>query len=151
MASTLETALDAVADALESITPSTKPNVVFLRWRGAEDIDKVPGPMRERAFLLRLGASTIPRSMSAISAWWNRAELQVKIGYNLEEPRQHDVQGLGVDLLPFVDEALVRRALQYGNPFLAVGDVKRLVFISADPPTATSRTYRFDLEWRENV
>ena len=146
---TIETVLDALATALESAKPDVRPNVVFRRWRGAQRIDDVPGPMRERAFLMRLGASSNPRTISSPTVFWCRAELQLHIGYNLSEPRQNDVAGIGLDLLPWTDQKAVFDSLIMGNPLVGVANVKRMVFISADAPTERTRVYRFDLEWAE--
>jgi hypothetical protein len=147
MASQLATILDAIADTLEAATPTTRAGVLYRRWRGAELVETVPLPMRERAFQLRLGASRIPRTMSSVSTIWHRAELLLVIGYSLDEPRQGDSNGLGVHLLPWTDEEDVRRVLAHGSPLSGVSGVLRLLFLGADSPTATSRTYRFDLEW----
>lgn len=148
---TIETILDAISTALETVVCPVKPALKFVRWRGSQDIRDIPGPMRERAFLLRLGASSIPRSMSSQRISWCRAELLLRIGYNLNEPRQVDPLGVGIDLLPWTDEGVIRQTIQYGNPLLSVDNVKRLVFIAADAPAGVERQYRFDLEWAEVV
>lgn len=150
-ATTIEVVLDAIATALEAAVCPVKPAVRFVRWRGSQRIDDVPGPMRERAFLMRLGAGSTPRTISSPTVYWCRAELQLHIGYNLSEPRQIDVSGIGLDLLPWTDERVVRGALVVGNPLEGVANVKRMVFISADAPTERTRVYRFDLEWAEEV
>lgn len=146
---TIEQVLDAVATALENVKPDVRPNVVFRRWRGATPIDQVAGPMRERAFMMRLGAGSIPRTISSPSLFWCRAELQLHIGYNLQEPRQNDVMGIGIDHQVWADERAIRGALAFGNPLGTVANVKRMVLISVDPPTERTRVYRFDLEWAE--
>jgi hypothetical protein len=58
---------------------------------------------------------------------------------------------VGIDLLPWTDEGVIRQTIQYGNPLLSVDNVKRLVFIAADAPAGVERQYRFDLEWAEVV
>ena len=62
---TIELVLDAIATALENATPQVRPNVVFRRWRGSQPVEDVAGPMRERSFMMRLGASSIPRTISS--------------------------------------------------------------------------------------
>lgn len=146
---TIEQVLDAVATALENVKPDVRPNVVFRRWRGATPIETVAGPMRERAFMMRLGAGSIPRTISSPTLFWCRAELQLHIGYNLSEPRQNDINGIGIDQQLWADERVVRSALVFGNALSGVANVKRMVLISVDPPTDRSRVYRFDLEWAE--
>lgn len=146
---TIEQVLDAVASALEGAKPDVRPNVVFRRWRGATPIDQVAGPMRERAFMMRLGAGSIPRTISSPTLFWCRAELQLHIGYNLSEPRQNDINGIGIDQQLWADERAIRSALVFGNPLAGVNNVKRMVLISVDPPTDRTRVYRFDLEWAE--
>lgn len=146
---TIEQVLDAVASALENAKPDVRPNVVFRRWRGATPIDQVAGPMRERAFMMRLGAGSIPRTISSPTLFWCRAELQLHIGYNLSEPRQNDINGIGIDQQIWADERAIRSALVFGNPLAGVNNVKRMVLISVDPPTDRTRVYRFDLEWAE--
>lgn len=146
---TIEQVLDAVASALENAKPDVRPNVVFRRWRGATPIDQVAGPMRERAFMMRLGAGSIPRTISSPTLFWCRAELQLHIGYNLSEPRQNDINGIGIDQQLWADERAIRSALVFGNPLAGVNNVKRMVLISVDPPTDRTRVYRFDLEWAE--
>lgn len=146
---TIEQVLDAIASALEGAKPDVRPNVVFRRWRGATPIDQVAGPMRERAFMMRLGAGSIPRTISSPTLFWCRAELQLHIGYNLSEPRQNDINGIGIDQQLWADERAIRSALVFGNPLAGVNNVKRMVLISVDPPTDRTRVYRFDLEWAE--
>lgn len=146
---TIEQVLDAIASALEGAKPDVRPNVVFRRWRGATPIDQVAGPMRERAFMMRLGAGSIPRTISSPTLFWCRAELQLHIGYNLSEPRQNDINGIGIDQQIWADERAIRSALVFGNPLAGVDNVKRMVLISVDPPTDRTRVYRFDLEWAE--
>lgn len=146
---TIEQVLDAIASALEGAKPDVRPNVVFRRWRGATPIDQVAGPMRERAFMMRLGAGSIPRTISSPTLFWCRAELQLHIGYNLSEPRQNDINGIGIDHQLWADERAIRSALVFGNPLAGVNNVKRMVLISVDPPTDRTRVYRFDLEWAE--
>lgn len=146
---TIEQVLDSIATTLENVKPDVRPNVVFRRWRGSTPIDQVAGPMRERAFMMRLGAGSIPRTISSPSLFWCRAELQLHIGYNLQEPRQNDVMGIGIDHQIWADERAVRGVLAFGNPLAGVANVKRMVLINVDPPTDRTRVYRFDLEWAE--
>jgi hypothetical protein len=151
VAGNISTILDAVADALESATPDTRPNVTFKRWRGPGLVESAPLPGRERAFQMRLGASKPPRSkcLSSSGGTWHRADLLVVIGYDFGAPRATDTGGLGVHQLAWDDHKQVLQKLCFGNPLSAVSGVKRMVFLGADSPGPTSRTYRFDCEWAE--
>lgn len=148
-ATQIEIILDAIATTLEGIVCQVKPAVRFVRWRGSQDINDVPGPMRERAFMMRLGAGSIPRTISSPSLFWCRSELQLHIGYNLQEPRQNDALGIGINQQIWADERAIRGALMFGNPLSDIANVKRMVLINVDPPTDRTRVYRFDLEWAE--
>lgn len=149
MAGNIATILDAIADALEGATPDTRPLVTFKRWRGPGNVESAPLPGRERAFQLRLGASRTPRTVSTLTATWHRADLLVVIGYDFTSPRATDTGGLGVHQLAWDDHKQVLQKMAFGNPLSGVSNVKRLVFLGADAPGPTSRTYRFDLEWLE--
>lgn len=149
MATNIPTILDALADALEAATPDTRANVTFKRWRGPGNVENAPLPGRERAFQLRLGASRKPRTVSTLTATWLRAELLLVVGYNFMEPRALDTGGLGTHQLAWDDHKQILQKLAFGNPLSGVSNVKRLVFLGASAPGPTSRTYTFDLEWRE--
>jgi hypothetical protein len=149
MAGNIATILDAIADALESATPDTRPNVTFKRWRGPGLVESAPLPGRERAFQMRLGASRRPRTVSTITSTWHRADLLLVIGYDFGAPRALDTGGLGVHQLAWDDHKQILQKLQFGNPLSGVSNVKRLVFLGAAAPGPTSRTYTFDCEWLE--
>lgn len=149
MATNIPTILDALADALEAATPDTRANVTFKRWRGPGNVENAPLPIRERAFQLRLGASRKPRTVSTLTATWFRAELLLVVGYSFMEPRALDTGGLGTHQLAWDDHKQILQKLAFGNPLSGVSNVKRLVFLGASAPGPTSRTYTFDLEWRE--
>lgn len=152
MSSNIESILERVAYALENIIPDARPDDRFIRWTGEGKIEKAPIELRERRFQLRLGTTLRPRTLSSLTQQWQRAELLVVVGYNFTEPRQNDAQqnDLGLHVLPWIDQRCLINTLVITNVFNGATGVKRLLFISADQPTDTSRTWRFDLEWSEN-
>ena len=152
MSQNITTVLDAIADSLEAITPDVRPGVLFKRWTGEGLIERAPIEVSERRFQLRLGINRTPRTLSSSTSQWQRAELLVVIRYNLTEPRQNDsgTSNLGVHTLIWADHKQLVNKLVYGNVFSALSNVKRLVFLGADTPSDTSRTYRFDFEWAES-
>lgn len=151
MATNIEIILNALATSLEAFPPDIRPNVRFRRWRGDQRVEDAPLPMRERAFQLRLGISRIPRTLSSFEKFWNRAELQLVIGYNFGEPRQNDAPGLGIDAMAWADNRAVLAAMTFTKPLQNVPDCKPLIFSAADAPSLTARVYRFDFEWAENL
>ena len=153
MAQNVTTLLDAIADALEAITPDVRPSLLFKRWTGENRIESAPIEVSERRFQLRLGiGNKSPRTMSSSTRQWQRAELLVVIRYNLTEPRQNDsgTSNLGIHTLPWSDHKQIVNKLVYGNVFSAQTDVKRLLFLGADETGDTVRIWRFDLEWAES-
>lgn len=150
MASNLPTILDALADALEAVTPDERPLVLFKRWRGGGDVSALAVDLRVRAFQFRLGASRRPRTVSTLTATWHRCDLLLVVGYDFTSDLYgDDSNGLGAHWLALIDQKAIVQTLGFGNPLSGVSNVKRLVFSGADAPSATSRTYRWDLEWRE--
>lgn len=146
-----ETILAALSTALESpaLTPDFRPAVPFKRNRDALPIEALPGPRRERAFNFRLGPSLVPRTMSCQTIQWHRNELLLVIGYNFEEPRQGDTQGIGPHQQAMADERVIMNALAIGNPLSGVSNVKRMRWLGGNTPDRFARTYRLDLEWAE--
>jgi hypothetical protein len=151
MSSNLPTILDALADALEAVTPDERPLVLFKRWRGGGNVEAIEAAdQRVRAFQFRLGASRKPRTVSTLTATWHRCDLLVVVGYDFSADLYgDDANGLGAHWLAFVDQKKIVQTLGFGNPLSGVSNVKRLVFTGASAPGPTSRTYTFDLEWRE--
>jgi hypothetical protein len=150
VSSNIETLLEAMAFALDNTVPDVRADVPFIRWTGEDKVERAPLEIRERKYQLRLGASLKPRTISSLTSQWQRAELLVVVGYNFTEPRQQDTQqsDLGVHVLPWIDQRCITLAM--GNVFSSNTGVKRLLFLSADPPGESSRTWRFDLEWSES-
>ena len=151
MASHIETVLDAIMDSIESITPDTRSNVPFKRWRGEKQIEEVPLPMRERGFQIRFGSSQTPRTLSSPTIQWQRVVLKIVVGYSLNEPRSGDSAGIGIHLIPFSDGKQIMRKLVYGDALSAVANCKRLVHLGRDDVGETSHTWSFDLEWAETI
>ena len=151
MATNIEVILNALANSLEAFVPDVRPNVRFRRWKGEQRVEDAPLPMRERAFQLRLGISRIPRTLSSFEQFWNRAELQLIIGYNFTEPRQNDVAGLGIDAMAWADNRAVLGAMTFTKPLQSVPNCKPLILLAADAPSTTARVYRFDFEWAEQL
>jgi hypothetical protein len=151
VASNLPTILDALADALEAVTPDERAAVLFRRWRGGGDVAAIEATdLRVRAFQFRLGASRKPRTVSTNTATWHRCDLLLVVGYDFSADLYgDDSNGLGVHWLAFVDQKQIVRTLAFGNPLSGVSNVKRLVFTGASAPGPTSRTYTFDCEWLE--
>lgn len=145
----LETILDALSTAIEAIAPEFRPAVPFKRWRGDKPIEAVSGPMRERAFGWRLGEDQTPRTMSSPTIHWQRNRIELHIGYNFEEPRQGDAQGIGPHQQAMADSGVLYAALAIGNPLAGVSNVKRMLWIGGGAPSRFTRVYRFDLEWAE--
>jgi hypothetical protein len=149
MASNLPTILDALADALEAVTPDERAAVLFRRHRGSP-VETLAPDLRVRAFQFRLGASRRPRTVSTLTATWHRCDLLLVVGYDFANDLYgDDTNGLGPHWLAFIDQKQIVQALGFGNPLSGVSNVKRLVFLGADAPGQASRTYRFDLEFRE--
>lgn len=150
--SNIEAILESIAYAVESITPDVRPQVLFRRWTGDGKIENAPIEIRERGFQFRMGKTLVPRTLSSSSQQWQRCELLLTIGYNLDEPRQNDTNenNLGVHILPFVDHRCIVNTLIIGNALGSVTGVKRLLLLDAETPSETSRTWRFDLEWAES-
>lgn len=145
----IETIVDALSTALETITPDARPTSRFKRWKGGGLVEKASTPLRERAFQFRLGASKTPRRLSSLTIQWQRCELQLIVGYNLDEPQQGDALGLGLHRLPMSDAKQIVNKLYLSNALSGVSNVLRLQYGGADSPGEASRVYRFDLEWGE--
>lgn len=145
----LETILDKLATALEAITPEYKPGVKFKRWRGEKRVEDLPQPNRERAFQFRMGRTLTPRTLSSPTLHWHRNIIVCAVGYVFEESRQGDAQGLGPHRICFADEKMIIHKLYFANSLAGVSNVLKLMYPTADEPGATSRTFRFDLEWGE--
>jgi hypothetical protein len=127
MASNLPTILDALADALEAVTPDERAGVLFKRWRGGGTVEALAVDLRVRAFQFRL-----------------------VVGYDFSADLYgDDANGLGAHWLAFIDQKKIVQTLGFGNPLSGVSNVKRLVFSGASAPGPASRTYTFDLEWLE--
>lgn len=151
MAEKLSTIINAIATRLEQIVPDVRSNVPFKRWTDAKPLEQASIELRERAFQIRLGKTLQPRTMSSLSVQWQRAELLVVVGYNFTEPRQNDavLYNVGIHTQPFIDHRQLVNALVYGNALSGIDGVLRLLFLDAETPTDTARTWRFDLEWSE--
>jgi hypothetical protein len=150
MASNLPTILDALADALEAVTPDERAGVLFKRWRGGGTVEALAVDLRVRAFQFRLGASKRPRTVSTLTATWHRCDLLLVVGYDFSADLYgDDANGLGAHWLAFIDQKKIVQTLGFGNPLSGVSNVKRLVFSGASAPGPASRTYTFDLEWLE--
>jgi hypothetical protein len=145
----LETILDALADALEAVTPDSRATTLFARWPGIQPVEQLPPALRERAFQFRLGAARRPRTISTNTKTWHRHELQLVIGYNQDGDIHGDsTNNLGQQWLPMADTKKVLQTLAFGNPLSGVSDVKRMVYTGSTIGPA-SRTFLFDLEWAE--
>lgn len=147
--SNYETIIHTLCSAMEDAVPDYRPAVRFKRWRGEKPIEVVAGPLRERAFTFRPGASSPARTMSAPTVQWHRNELILVVGYNFEEPRQNDTLGIGPHQQAMSDERAIMNALAIGNPLSGVSNVKRMRWLGGNAPGRFTREYRMDLEWAE--
>lgn len=149
MVTNLEVIVDALSTALEKLTPDTRPNVPFRRYKGAGPVQYATMPVRERAFQFTEGSGKTPRTLSSPTIRWKRGELRCTIGYNFTEPQQGDVSGVGFQRISMSDERLVHHALYMSNALASVPNVLRVAWLLPDPPDNTSRIYRLDIEWGE--
>jgi hypothetical protein len=153
-ASNLETIVDALADAVEAITPTVLAGVAYARWRGPGILgEKVKPAPRHRQFQWQFGSQLVPRTMSggADASTWLRAELLLVVAYDLALPRNtFDTSGLGVSVFEMEhDRSDLWKALVLSNPVSSsTYHCKRIIPLN---PWSTRSggllTCRFDFEW----
>jgi hypothetical protein len=153
-ASNLETIVDALADAVEAITPTVLAGVAYARWRGPGILgEKVKPAPRHRQFQWQFGADAIPRSMSggADASTWRRAELVLVVAYDLTLPRGgFDTNALGASVYEMQhDRDDLWEVLALGNPISSsTYHCKRMIPLNPwGTRSGSLLTCRFDLEY----